>query len=813
MKRIWTWALVAALLGICIAGPSCGGGMKQKTRTPPAPLFRDPVFDGAADPSLIWNDKERAWWVFYTNRRANAADAQDGVRWCHGTDIGIASSADGGRSWTYRGTAKGLEFESGRNTFWAPCLVEHGRTYHMYAAYVRGVPADWSGDRHIVHYTSRDLVNWKFEAIVPLSSERVIDAFVQAKPDGGWRMWYKDEDHGSHIYGADSEDLYRWKVVGPVVTSAPQEGVAVFWWRGSYRMLVDRWQGMGVLRSDDLTRWTEQPGTILGVPGSRPDDADIGRHGEVVVQGPDAFLFYFTHPFGPKAHTEPGKHRSALQVAKLEIKDGAIVCDRDRPFELTLGPPSGFRPAEPPASPLEFESSDAKLTAAFVWAKAQALDYAFPASTHDDPVGDWYEAALPARFAFCMRDVSHQANGAHLLGLGAFNLNMLGKFARGISPTRDFCSYWEIDKWDRPAPVDYKNDKDFWYNLPANFDVLDACWRQYLWTGNRAYIEDPAFLDFYGLTVNEYIRAWDKNGDGIPEHRKEYGNRGLGGYDEGPYSDRTLNGADLLAVEARAFDSYAEILALRGDPAAAEPLRRRAAGIWERFTGDWWSESRRQFADFALEDGKLVFEDMFWGGVFPLYFGLIPAGERRDATLGRILDGEPEGIEIESYLPEVFYRYGADDAAYAEILKLSDPAKERREYPEVPFALIGAVATGLMGVEPDARTRTVATRSRLTDKTEWAELRNIPVFDGVVDIRHDGRRGTSFAVRAGGNVVWKAVVEGRWKELMVNGVAREALQGEDEAGRPVSWVTVMLAAGEKAVVNAAGGSGKPQISR
>ena len=792
--------LTAALGGAALAGGS---------RTPPAPLFRDPVFDGAADPTLIWNDKERAWWVLYTNRRANAADAQDGVRWCHGTDIGIASSADGGLTWTYRGTAKGLEFEPGRNTFWAPCLVEHGRTYHMYAAYVRGVPADWSGDRHIVHYTSRDLVNWKFEAIVLLSSERVIDAFVQAKPDGGWRMWYKDEDHGSHIYAADSEDLYQWKIVGPVVTSAPQEGVAVFWWQGSYRMLVDRWQGMGVLRSDDLTNWTEQPGTILGVPGTRPDDADIGRHGEVVVQGPDAFLFYFTHPFGPKAHTEPGKHRSSLQVAKLEIKDGAIVCDRDKPFEIALGPPSGFRPAEPPASPLEFKSSDAKLTAAFSWAKAQALDYAFPASTHDDPVGDWYEAALPARFAFCMRDVSHQANGAHLLGLGAFNLNMLGKFARGISPARDFCSYWEIDKWDRPAPVDYKNDKDFWYNLPANFDILDACWRQYLWTGNRAYIEDPAFLDFYGLTVNEYIRTWDKNGDGIPEHRKEYGNRGLGGYDEGAYSDRTLNGADLFAVEARAFDSYAEILAHLGDSAAAEPLRRRAAGIRERFTGDWWSESRRQFADFALEDGKLVFEDMFWGGVFPLYFGLIPAGERRAATLRRILEGEPEGIEIESYLPEVFYRYGADDAAYAEILKLSDPAKKRREYPEVPFALIGAVATGLMGLEPDARTRTVATRSRLTAETEWAELRNVPVFDNAIDIRHDGRRGTSFAVRAGGNVVWKAVVEGRWKELMVNGVAREALHGEDEAGRPVSWVIVKLAAGEKAVVVAGGGSEKP----
>jgi hypothetical protein len=68
------------------------GDGKQKAGTPPAPLYRDPVFDGAADPSLIWNDQERAWWILYTNRRANAPDAQDGVRWCHGTDIGIASS-------------------------------------------------------------------------------------------------------------------------------------------------------------------------------------------------------------------------------------------------------------------------------------------------------------------------------------------------------------------------------------------------------------------------------------------------------------------------------------------------------------------------------------------------------------------------------------------------------------------------------------------------------------------------------------------------------------------------------------------------
>jgi hypothetical protein len=790
-------ALILAAAVVLLLGASCRA---PDSRTAPAPLYRDPAFDGAADPSLIWNDAERAWWIFYTNRRANAPDAQDGVRWCHGTDIGIASSVDGGRTWSYRGTAKGLEFEPGRNTFWAPCLLEHGRTYHMFAAYVRGVPADWSGDRHIVHYISRNLIDWTPKGIVPLSSENVIDAFVYARPDGGWRMWYKDEAHGSHIYAADSEDLDRWTVAGPVVTNEAQEGAAVFWWRGSYWMLVDRWKGMGVLRSDDLTSWAEQPVTILDVPGKRPDDGDIGRHGEVVVQGDEAYLFYFTHPFGPKAHTEPGKHRSSLQVARLELRDGKLACDRDAPFPLELVPPSGFRPAKRPESRLELETPDSKLAAAFEWAKGQSLDYVFPAAVHGDPVGDWYEAALPSRFAFCMRDVSHQVTGAHVLGLAAFNCNMLSKFARGINPSRDYCSYWEIDKWDRPAPVDYKSDKDFWYNLTANFDVLDACWRQFLWTGDPAYVMDPDFLEFYRLTVKDYIEAWDKDGDGIPEHRPEYGYRGLGGYDEGPFSDRGLYASDLIAAMARAFDSYAGIRQILGTREDGYPFFERAEKLRKGYEEDWWSEEKGRYADGRTAGGALVYQDLIWNGVFPLYFGFIPAGSRREATLRRILDAKPEGIEIESYLPEVFYRYGKDDAAYAGIIALTDPAKERREYPEVPFAVIGAVATGLMGIQPNAALDRIETRSGLTAATAWAELRNVPVFDDMVDVRHEGRGRTALTVRGSRGVVWKAVIEGDWDKLEVDGAARRAFRGKDEVGRPISWVEIELTAGCKVTV-------------
>lgn len=88
-------------------------------------------------------------------------------------------------------------------------------------------------------------------------------------------------------------------------------------------------------------------------------------------------------------------------------------------------------------SQLRFSSSDEQLVQAFEWAKKQALAYAFVG----DSVGSWYKAALPGRKAFCMRDVSHQTEGAQALGLAAYIYNMLHHFATGISRSRDWCSY------------------------------------------------------------------------------------------------------------------------------------------------------------------------------------------------------------------------------------------------------------------------------------------------------------------------------------------------------------------------------------
>jgi hypothetical protein len=302
---------------------------------PNAPLFRDPIYDGAADPVIIWNTVAKEWWLIYTNRRA-AVECQNNA-WVHGTDLGIASTSDGGKSWTYRGVIEGLDFERGRNTFWAPEIIWNEGLYHMYVSYIQGVPTDWSGHkRKIIHYTSTNLWDWTYESELKLSSDYVIDAGLHKLPNGKWRMWYKDEANHSHTYAADSPDLFHWEVVGPVITGFPHEGPNVFYWKNSYWMIIDQWSGLGVYQSSDGEEWIRN-GIILNESGTREDDGTIGMHADVHVNGDNAYIFYFTHPERFEG-VEPSykTRRSSIQAAKLELVDGTLVCNRNSPFDLVL---------------------------------------------------------------------------------------------------------------------------------------------------------------------------------------------------------------------------------------------------------------------------------------------------------------------------------------------------------------------------------------------------------------------------------------------------------------------------------------------
>ena len=307
----------------------------------PAPLFRDPVYDGAADPSLLWNEKTAEWWIFYTQRRASRVF--DGVAYCYGTAIGVTVSGDYGKTWQYRGTAGLPEINPGDDTFWAPHVMfdEKNDTYHMFVTYINGIFNDWGGERLMHHYISKDLVNW--EMVKSIGTDGCIDAMVYPLRDGFWKMWYKDEKQGHFIFSAVSDDLRDWTLLNRAeIDNRRSEGPTVFKWKRKYWMVTDptyvERTGLDVFSSEDATDWTFN-NTILNDEGIRNDDNEQGRHADVKVIGERAFIFYFTHPgriYRDGREVNENNllryQRSSLQVAELAYRDGKIVCDRDKYF-------------------------------------------------------------------------------------------------------------------------------------------------------------------------------------------------------------------------------------------------------------------------------------------------------------------------------------------------------------------------------------------------------------------------------------------------------------------------------------------------
>jgi len=464
---------------------------------------------------------------------------------------------------------------------------------------------------------------------------------------------------------------------------------------------------------------------------------------------------------------------------------------------------------EAPHSNLELNSSDARLVEAFKWAKQQAMAYAFDG----DSVGQWYEASLPGRRAFCMRDVSHQAAGAQALGLSKYTHNMLRRFAENIAASRDWCSYWEIDYRNLPAPVDYKNDQEFWYNLPANFDVLDACYRMYLWTGDKSYVEDPVFLNFYDRTVTDYVARWDLSVNRIMTRKNTASPppffRGDPSYEE---SRRDMElGVDLLATQYAGYRSYAAIQAIRGDKDSAKMYLQNASEVKSLVNTKWWNASGRYF--YSYLDNKREFQGR--GGADLLYRSVADDGPRAQSALNALREkarNEPaSAVEPKSHYAEILYRYGDPDAAYAEIMDLTRTGRERREYPEVSYSVVGALVNGMMGINAkpsalieevvqDGRFETVVeTLPQLTAKTQWAEIRNLPVLDDLVTVKEDNR--SAVLMNQGkSELIWQAAFAGSFSSLIVDGKFQAAHQETRYLGHAVTWVRVRVPAGTSAHV-------------
>ncbi|MCK9404414.1 MAG: hypothetical protein M0Q26_13570 [Chitinophagaceae bacterium] len=195
---------------------------------------------------------------------------------------------------------------------------------------------------------------------------------------------------------------------------------------------------------------------------------------------------------------------------------------------------------------------------------------------------------------------------------------MFHKFVENISEAKDYCSWWEINRYNKPAPVDYASNQDFWYNLNANFDIIDACYKLYLWTGNRTYIYDEVFDKFFQLTLNQYIERWQLQPGKIMERpafmnlspatvKYKYA-RGIPSYDESQ-EDLTVSG-DLLGMIYNGFKTYAQILKLKNQNELSKLYEGKALAYRRLIDSLWWDEGTQSYFAFYP---NLCIRNSKWG--------------------------------------------------------------------------------------------------------------------------------------------------------------------------------------------------------
>lgn len=437
---------------------------------------------------------------------------------------------------------------------------------------------------------------------------------------------------------------------------------------------------------------------------------------------------------------------------------------------------------------IKFKSSEQFLVEQFEWAKEMALSYAHHGS---DPVGLWYEAALPERDSFCIRDVSHQIHGATYLGLNPHSKNMLEKFIANISPTRDYCTYWEIDKEDNPTAVDYTNDQDFWYVLLANFELILACYQQYCYSGEEELLTSPAFTQFFDWTLKEYIETWDRDGDGLLEHYATYGRRGLASYNEVDTS--VLHGGDMLAVQYAGYLAYSKIMTFKGRLSEAAMYQKKAEKIQTHYLNHWYNEETRTFYGAKTEAGDFYPDYYEEGNFLPIYFKIFQPDQKLEQAMNQLKANPVKNVEGLTYMAQSFYQYDRISDGWTFFQQLIDPNLDRKDYPEVSYSIIANYVSGLMGLKVhDYLNFEVRNNCPLE---AWNCLEEIPLFDGTLDLSYESKKQTKITYFGQGKPVCKAIFEGIYTECVVNGEVKKMSAAFDQNHQITSNVELVLEQG------------------
>jgi hypothetical protein len=464
--------------------------------------------------------------------------------------------------------------------------------------------------------------------------------------------------------------------------------------------------------------------------------------------------------------------------------------------------------AQAATSPLTVSSSSSYLVNGFNWAKSTSLGYVRTGTSGEIPC---YWAGLLTRHAFYSRDWAHQSEPAHLLGLDLENRTMLAKFAGSATSARKWYPLWSFGFDGSIYPSDYKGDTNFVREIPAVFELVEKGYRQYLWTGDSYYINDPTLWAYYGHAVNDFVSLHDSYvaGNGVAD---EYGGtsfwQGVPTYNE--QGDGIQEAGDGIGAQYQALLAYAGVQRARGDNTGASTTQQRATNLKSLYESRWWSTSANRYARGFSNGGATTLTN--WGKENSFFMPLkkiTAPGTRNNGYLDFVhttLTASKANIEAQTYVPEVFFPYGQDERGWTWLKYILD---SRNLYPEVAFTVLAQTAEGLLGIEPNAPTHALATRSHLPAEVGWAELNHIRLGAHDLKLRVDGKTKAALTQNGGSaSVSWEAQFPGSFSTLFVNGTGQTATQ-KTVLGVTVSFVTPSVAPGATVTVATTGGTATP----
>lgn len=457
------------------------------------------------------------------------------------------------------------------------------------------------------------------------------------------------------------------------------------------------------------------------------------------------------------------------------------------------------QPAGPARGAITLRSASPELDAGFAWARARALSLVRTGQQPD--YVPCYFAAMSDR-EFCVRDTAHMAEGAHLLGLDAENWSMLRAFAWGANRRVKQDLHWP--RWHYPYTGGASDDLGScqWRTLPTPYDMAWRAWQQYLWTGDRRWVDDPEMVSYHTNLHGAFTANQNWNDDPVADEMQQ-----LASYFEFPAAgEHFVSAGDAVGCQYQALLATAGLMAARGDDKQAGAYRQKATELRAWFETNWFDPATGHYVRGVDRFGGFRSD---WGRENSYFMPLTLITDQGPHTAAYLdfieasLIRDPLNIEATTYLPELFYQHGRTETAWKSLMSVY---RTRHGYPEVAFTCVGNTIAGLMGVTPDAPRHALATLAQLPAELPWVEAEQVPVGANHLALRHDGNRRSTLRNTAGPALTWTARFRGNFASLSVAGRA-QAAKATTHNGFTITAATVTVAPGQSVTVEVVGGPG------